>query len=124
MILRPLTTPQPKTTDRAEPAWDAIFRTQNLPATEWLLITQCDHADLAGEMATRISHPNFPRLDADVVQAIALHDYGWTEIDKPCETKADNRGRPLSFFEEAPDNILRAGTGSIERASLFAPVAG
>ena len=124
MILRPLNTPDAKATDCIEPAWDVIFRMQKQSATEWLLITQCDHADLAGEMACRISHPNFPRLDPDVVQAIALHDYGWTEVDKPRETEPDSRGRPLSFFEETPDNIFRAWNGSIERASLVAPVAG
>ena len=122
MILRPLTTP--KATDKLSPIWDAIFLTQKQPATEWLLITQSDHADLAGEMARRISHPNFPSLDADVVQAIALHDYGWTEVDNPRETEADNRGRPLSFFEETPGNIFRAWRGSIERACLVAPISG
>jgi hypothetical protein len=124
MILCPIN-PQPEhNTDSFVPAWEAILRSQKQPATEWLLITQSDHAALAGEMASRISHAAFPLLDADVLQAIALHDYGWNEVDNVGSIKVGGRGRPLSFFEEAPSDIFRAWRGSIERAAEVAPIGG
>ena len=123
MILRPLNPPEASVENIAT-AWDAILRTQKQAATGWRLITQCDHAELAGQMASRINHPDFPVLDADVIRAIELHDCGWTEVDNPRQTKLNPRGRPVSFFEESPSDIFRAWHGSIDCASAVTPIAG
>lgn len=104
------------------PAWDAVLRTQKQQANGWQLIAQADHAALAGEMASRVTSPDFPKLDPEVIQAIAVHDDGWKQIDKVSEQR--NSGRPLSFFEEAPADIFGAWKGSIAAATQIAPIAG
>jgi len=96
------------------------LRTQKQPATGWQLIAQADHAAIAGEMASKIISPDFPKLEPEVIQAIAVHDDGWKQID----SRQKNPGRPLSFFEEAPADIFQAWKGSISTATKISPIAG
>ena len=102
------------------PAWDAVLRTQKQSATEWQLIGQADHAALAGEIAGKITSPDFPKLEPEIIHAIAVHDDGWKQIDG----RRNNSVRPLSFFEEAPADIFQAWKGSIAAATQVAPIAG
>lgn len=104
--------------------WDAILRTQKQAADEWQLVTQADHAALAGEMARRLKIPDFPNLDAEIIAAISVHDDGWKQVDDPGASKVNRQGRPLSFFEESPADIFRAWKGSIAAATQVAPIAG
>ena len=104
------------------PAWDAVLRTQRQAASDWWLVAQPDHAALAGDLAARIRSPQFPWLDADVVQAIALHDEGWAAFDRV--PALNGRGRPLSFFEMALKDFLRAWWDSIERAQQESAIGG
>ena len=119
MILRPQIPVLPSTTNFA-PAWDVVLRTQKQPTNEWQLIAQADHAALAGEMAGKIVSPDFPKLEPEIIRAIAVHDDGWKQIDN----HPQNSGRPLSFFEEAPENIFQAWKGSIAVATEIAPITG
>lgn len=123
MILRP-TNPPAQSTSGFVPGWDAILRTQKQPSDEWLLIMQADHAALAAEMARNIVNPNFPAMDAEIIQAISVHDDGWKQVDNPVASSANTQRRPLSFFEEAPADIFRAWQGSIACAIQIAPIAG
>ncbi len=124
MILHPQKTPlQPKTTDYV-PAWEAILRAQKSPSDEWLLVTQADHAALAGEMARSMSGPDFPALEPEVIRAIAVHDDGWKQVDTDGVPKTNARNRPLSFLDEAPADIFRAWQGSIASGTGVAPIAG
>jgi hypothetical protein len=70
-----------------------------------LLITQPDHAALAGRVMrewTRDGWPPSPRRE-DILRAIAEHDNGWHEVDRfPVVSEAD--GRILDFVH-APDEI-------------------
>jgi len=102
--------------------WDAVLRTQKQPATAWRLVAQADHAALAGEMAGKLASPDFPKLEPEVIEAIAVHDDGWKQIDQASRQK--NPDRPLSFFEEAPADIFQAWKGSIASATQIAPIAG
>ena len=79
---------------------------------------------LAGEMARKMSSADFPALDDQVIQAIAVHDAGWKEIDDAVNPKINRQGRPLSFLEESPADIFRAWQGSIAAATRVAPIAG
>ena len=121
MILHPRNPISPSTSSFV-PVWDAVLRTQKQPATEWRLIAQADHATLAGEMAGKVASPDFPKLDPEVIQAIAVHDDGWKQIDEARREK--NSDHPLSFFEEAPGDIFRAWKSSIARGTQVAPIAG
>jgi hypothetical protein len=104
------------------PAFQSIERKQRQDASEWWLVAQPDHAALAGDLAARIVSAEFPRLDAEVVQAIAAHDDGWAAFDGAA--KLNGRERPLSFLEMAPRDFLRAWHDSIERAEQVAPIGG
>jgi len=124
MVLYPLNAPAGRNPKDLILAWDAIECTQKQVATEWWLIAQPDHAALSGDLASRISSPDFPQLDADVLQAIALHDEGWAQFDGGVAPKLNGQGRPLSFLETSPPEFVSAWRGSIERAARVAPIGG
>ncbi len=86
-----------------------------------MLITQPDHAALAGNIAAALGPPLLPELSPEMVQGIAVHDDGWAEFDArmPCRN-----GKPVSFIDLAPSTFLPAWRGSIERAAEVAPIAG
>jgi hypothetical protein len=122
MILYPLNSPPARRLDTV-PAWEAIERKQKQVASEWWLVAQPDHAALAGDLAAAISVPEIPALDAEVLQAISLHDQGWAPFDAENPDHGTSQ-RPLSFFEVDPAKILLAWSGSIEVAELTSPIAG
>lgn len=122
MVLYPLNS-YPELPSRAVvSAWDAVMRTQQQECTEWWLVAQPDHAALAGDLAACVRSPEFPRLDAEVIRAIALHDEGWAAFDR--SPLLNGRGRPMSFFEMALKDFLRAWRDSIERAEQESAIGG
>ena len=124
MVLYPLiSSPHEGFNGDPVPAWDAIERSQRQPAKAWRLIAQPDHAALAGDLAACASSPLLPKLDEDVLQGIRLHDEGWNLFDR-CIPEPDGNGRPLSFFDFAPKDFVRAWIGSIEKAQTVAPIGG
>lgn len=98
-------------------AWAVIERTQRRAGQDCFVITQPDHAKLSGEIAAAISTPEFPRLEADAIAGIALHDAGWADFDTP-------GAPPQSFLDADPRQIGAAWTGSIEAAAHASAVAG
>lgn len=118
MVLRPL---ESSANRACVPAWEAVARTQKQLNQAWWLIAQPDHADLAGDLAERIRWECFPSLDAEVVEAIRLHDEGWAEFDLKAVVRD---GRPLSFLDIQPADFLRAWRGSIARAAASSAVGG
>lgn len=105
--------------------WSAIEATQLAPSLEYWLITQDDHARLSGEIAAAIGTPWAPRPSDEVVEAIALHDSGWTLVEAELGARAEAEGRrPPSFLEVPVPDFLRAWTGSIECAARRSAVAG
>jgi hypothetical protein len=138
MVLYPLTDNEiPNGTSSATiPAWQAVEKKQRQPANDWWLIAQPDHAALAGDLAANLNSPLFPRLDWDLIRAIALHDAGWAQFDggehgtgRDLEVvlrdpKLDPQGRPLSFLELPPQEFLIAWTDSIVQAERVAPMGG
>lgn len=136
MILHP-TSPAavPPARETPVPAWDAVSLTQKQPASSWWLIAQPDHAALAGDLAANLVSPDFPKLDVEVLEAIALHDAGWAQFDNlqlPEREVSDNsphpspiqNHRPLSFLDVKPADFLVAWTGSIERAARSSAIGG
>lgn len=105
-------------------AWTAVEQKQKQPAKEWLLITQVDHAQLAGDLAARLHPALFPRIEEDLVRAISLHDAGWAEFDAGLTIseghtafpRLNDRGKPLSFLEASPAEFVIAWTVSIDKA--------
>jgi hypothetical protein len=111
------------------PAWDAVFGAQQRRASGYWLIAQPDHAALAGDLAEQFARAPYPRLDADMVRAIRLHDAGWAPLDGGGECGVGTAGglpmpeprrlpdgRPKSFLDFAPQDFLPAWSGSIAQA--------
>jgi hypothetical protein len=125
MILYPLS-PAPSAPSEIVPAWSAVAARQKRPAHAWWLIAQPDHAALAGELAAQFETPEFPRLEDDVVRAIALHDAGWAPYDgggvagggkgDAPQPRRDPKGRPLSFLQAPVPMFVEAWNASIECA--------
>jgi hypothetical protein len=122
MVLFPICSEARASTCSAVSAWQVVERRQKQAAEQWLLITQADHAVLAGDLAARIDHPSFPALSSDVLRAISLHDAGWTRFDGALRTENPNSsaisprirdGRPVSFLDTSPVQFLSAWTQSI-----------
>jgi hypothetical protein len=117
MILRPLH-PAAPANDRWLPAWQVVERLQRQKYESCWMITQPSHAVLAGGLAARLQAPQLPRLDADLLRAIALHDAGWGIPDAQAITRsrAPKPQPPRSFLETEIEEFLDAWTQSIQVA--------
>lgn len=128
MVLHPLATGAALPLSDFQPAWRVIERTQKVLADSYWLVTQPDHAILAGALASGIVSPEIPIIDAATARAIAVHDAGWAVFDAEASVTAtpalNARGKPLSFLEIEPPQFLRAWTASIERAMGVCPAGG
>ncbi|MBV8207123.1 MAG: DUF3891 family protein [Acidobacteria bacterium] len=104
------------------PAWEATEPRQLAEAPEYLLVTQPDHAALAGELAAALAAEWMPRLSPAAIAAIAAHDEGW----RPFDTRPSFRpgARPASFIEIPSPDFLAAWNASIEHAATLSPLAG
>ncbi len=118
MVLRPILDSELPTTAEFVSAWHAVEQHQTANASAWWLITQPDHAALSGEIAAHFAREGFPKLDAQIIHAIAMHDAGWNlfESDRRQPPRVHPDGRPVSFFEIDPPTFLRAWTASVDRA--------
>lgn len=90
-------------------------------ACEYQLITQHDHALLAGHLAGHLGNTLCERPEPfdDVVLAIALHDCGWPTHDDHPTLDAD--GRPTDVFESPLAVSLTAWSASVQRAMAHGP---
>ncbi|HWZ45158.1 MAG TPA: DUF3891 family protein [Candidatus Saccharimonadales bacterium] len=89
------------------------------------LITQPSHAALAGALAARLCAPQFPRPDAQMLQAIALHDSGWGILDAQAvqKSRANRLHHPESFLDMPVTQLTTIWKDSIDTAGS-ASVAG
>jgi len=125
MILYPLG-PAASASSEIIPAWNAVAATQKQNASAWWLVAQPDHAALAGELAAQFDAPEFPRLENEIVRAIALHDAGWAKYDggglagggkgNAPQPPRDANGRPLSFLQAPVTMFVEAWIASIQCA--------
>lgn len=128
MVLHPLDSPAEIVSDEPVPAWAAVAERQKRQAATYWLISQPDHARLAGELASNFRSPDFPAIEPLVATAIGAHDAGWglfapesTPSEVPFTT---SEGKPLAFIEFGPEQFVRAWTGSIERAESICAAGG
>ena len=135
MILRPLDQPAPRN-HAVTSAWDAVMRTQQMPARRYALIRQPDHARLSGDLARHFAIGGMPPITEEILQGISLHDEGWAPFDSGRErlqasgaqysaegVAVGADGKPLSFLEITPGDFLRAWRDSIAAAERVAPIA-
>ena len=93
-------------------------------ASDFLLITQHDHALLAGELAEAFGNERFapPQPRDSAIRGISLHDCGWPLHDD--EPTLSREGKPLDVFESTPQIALKVWTASADRAAQQDPYAG
>jgi hypothetical protein len=125
MILCPLR-PASSAPSEIISAWSVVAATQKQTASAWWLVAQPDHAALAGELAAQFDTAGLPRLEDDVVRAIALHDAGWAKYDgggtagggkgNVPQPPRDANDRPLSFLQAPVPLFVQAWIGSIQCA--------
>jgi hypothetical protein len=85
--------------------------------SDWFLITQHDHARLAGELAAHVGNQLFdrPLLSKSFIDAVALHDSGWPLHDD--EPTLNPAGEPIDVFESTPRIALKVWAASAEKAA-------
>ena len=117
MILRPLK-PIAAGATTIQPAWDVVQRIEKETCQGCWIITQPSHAALAGEMAASLRPNEVPKLEAELVRAIALHDAGWGMPDAQAvmQSRAVQQSPPKSFLQVSVQEFVAAWTQSIEIA--------
>jgi hypothetical protein len=93
-------------------------RTEADGSQRWVLISQVDHARLAGELAGAWGAAPFSRLEPydELVAAIHRHDDGWADWERRPDVDAQT-GQPLDFTEMPQDDSLAIWRGSIQVAA-------
>ena len=92
--------------------------------SDFLLITQHDHALIAGELAEQFGNEYFaqPEPRASVLMGVSMHDAGWPLHDDAPRLNKDSY--PLDVFESTQDVALKVWSASVERAAAKDPYAG
>jgi hypothetical protein len=90
------------------------------------MVTQPSHAALSGEIAARLTGPGIPRVDDEIIRAIALHDAGWGIADAQAVTRSRSAKptAPKSFLEMAVAEFLEAWEKSIQVAQTVSAAGG
>jgi hypothetical protein len=92
--------------------------------SEYFLITQNDHAILAGQLAERFGNDRFARPEPreSALTSVRMHDAGWTLHD---DAPTLNRQHlPLDVFEVPRAIGLKVWSASAERSAAVDPYAG
>jgi len=126
MILRPPPHPFPPLAKQALSAWEAVLHTQTRKYESCWMITQPSHAALAGELAAMISAPQFPAPDAELLQAISLHDAGWGIPDAQAiiKSRSVHPQAPQSFIAARAPQFVEAWVKSIDTCEPVSPAGG
>lgn len=128
MVLRPFASGASPPGNGYAAVWPVIESSQKQLCEKYWLISQPDHAALAGALAARFVAPGFPSVDPLVARAIEVHDSGWAIFDSEARLSAapclDSRGKPLSFLEIGPADFLRAWVASIAGAEAVCAAGG
>jgi hypothetical protein len=128
VVLHPLPAGTAPAGSDFQPAWHVVERTQKQRCDAYWLVTQPDHAALAGALSAHFASTGFPVVDQLIARAIGVHDAGWAIFDAEASLTAapslDFKGKPLSFLEIEPPQFLLAWKMSIERAAAVCPGGG
>lgn len=90
---------------------------------EFVLITQHDHAQLSGKLATRVGNALFspPSPYQETVDGIALHDCGWPLHDE--RPTLNPQGQPLHVLESPMTVAIPVWSESVRGAAEKSPYA-
>ena len=88
----------------------------------WILLSQVDHALLAGQLAETWGREPLEPLSAELAAAISHHDDGWSDWER--RPKVDPlEGRPIAFTEMDLAEARNIWRGSIAAAQRIGPLA-
>jgi len=92
-------------------------------SASWTLISQIDHAHLAGRLAEFWGAGGMAAIEPrrELLWAIDHHDDGWQAWDQRPGIDPGS-GRPRSFTEMEMNDSVRIWTGSIEAAKMAGPL--
>ncbi len=92
---------------------------------QWILISQVEHARLAGKLAESWGRQGVAALEprSELLNAIFHHDDGWADWERSPGLDSKT-GRPLQFTEMPLVESLAIWEDSIISASHFGPLAG
>jgi hypothetical protein len=126
VILRPVDPAPPGSGEEWLSAWRAVEPLQRMPYESCWMITQPSHAALAGEIAAALDGKHIPKLEAEDVRAIALHDAGWGMPDAQAimSSRSVQQNPPKSFLQVGVPEFLSAWKQSIEIAGSTSPAGG
>lgn len=89
----------------------------------WYLVTQADHAALAGELARYWAFPQLPGArDPEFLEAVTRHDSGWQQVDAAPRFHPD--GAPVSFMEWPPAEAVDVWRRAVADARALGETAG
>ncbi len=118
MLFRDLSAEESST---VEPAYQAFLKTQRSLHARYGLLFQSEHSRLAGSLAGALLPGVFGELNADVIAAIAHHDYGWDTSDqKQFDHLSEND--PLSFTAVSASETLPSWISSIAHGRELGPL--
>jgi hypothetical protein len=80
---------------------------------EFWLITQHDHALLAGGLARHVGNKLFDPLPENAIHGVALHDCGWPLHDDA--PTLSNKGQPIDVFESTPQIAIPVWQAGVDR---------
>jgi hypothetical protein len=105
----------------ASPAVQCTRMIRHRQGGDFLLITQDDHARLAGRLAERYGNARFaaPSRRGEVIDAVTLHDHGWALHDR--EPTLNPQQWPLHVFETPPQISTKVWAESVRRAREHGP---
>jgi hypothetical protein len=108
-------------TGKPRPGWSGFADSQKLPAGVSGYVSQPAHGALAGRLAASLVPEVFGSLPAEVVEAVAQHDLGWSIADLDALESVASRA-PVSFLDVAPEQATQAWRRSIRAAEERSPL--
>lgn len=108
-------------TGEPRPGWTGFAESQKLRASVSGYVSQPAHGALAGRLAPSIVPAVFGPLPAEVVEAVAQHDIGWSIADLAVLDSVASRD-PASFLDVPPEQATQAWRRSIRAAEERSPL--
>jgi hypothetical protein len=106
-----------------KPGWETFAGSQKLKDKVSGYVSQPAHARLSASVAARLTTEVFGELSAEVVEAVGMHDAGWSMADLAAlESMATDR--PASFLDVSSGKATDAWRHSIRTAEQRSPLQG
>jgi uncharacterized protein DUF3891 len=106
-----------------KPGWEGFAASQKLKDKVSGYVSQPAHARLSASIAARLATELFGELSAEVVEAVGMHDAGWSMADLAA-LESGSTDRPASFLDVSSRKATDAWRHSIRAAEQRLPLQG